>query len=126
MAKDVSEVHPLRPSNSQAGDAAGRAAIQREQSKHQQYTAPCKAVGWTFAQCTAKTTSGPSGQRLVRTLIRRQSMRFGLLIGETASAVWERLSAVVAKGTACKLVRAFGLEWERPSKAPCVRLFILG
>ena len=71
-------------------------------------------MGWTFAPCAAETTGawGPSGQRLVRTLIRRQSMSLGLPIEETASAVWGHLSAVVAKGM---LVRAFCLDAERPS-----------
>ena len=49
----------------------------------------------------------PSAQKLVRTLVRRQSMRTGLPVVDVAGAVWRRLGLAVAKGVGQMLLRGY-------------------
>ena len=109
MAVDVSVVHPLHLSSASAEDTPGAAAAARELGKLATSAQACKDEGWSFSPACAETTGawGPSGQRCVRGLIRKLSMKNGEPLADTAAAVWRRLATSVAKGTSQMLLRAY-------------------
>ena len=109
MAIDVSIVHPLRLSSLSAEVTPGSAAATRESGKLASAGQPCRVEGWRFVPVCAETTGswGPGGQKCIRGLIRRLSMRHGEPIAVTAGAVWRRLATAVAKGAAQMLLRAY-------------------
>ena len=119
LAVDVSVVHPLHLSSPSAEDTPGLFADKREQAKLSVGAAACKTAGWKLTPVCVETTGtwGPSAQRFVRGLVRRQSMKAGTEVADTARAIWGRLSASTAKGIAVMLVRAYPGLFEPPP--PC-------
>ena len=108
---DVSVVHPLHPTSSQAEVTPGTAAAQREQAKHSSEAAKeCAKHKWRFTAVAVETTGcwGPEAQKCIRGLARKQSMRLGLDLPTVSKQLWRRLSGAVAKGVARMLLRAFG------------------
>jgi len=104
-------VHPLHPSGSPTAEVTpGSSAARREASKRGTPQAlACAAHRWRFTPVGAETTGawGPEGQKLVRALVRLQSMRCGEAFTVVAARVWRRLSTAVAKGAAQMLLLAF-------------------
>jgi hypothetical protein len=108
-AADTAVGHPLLLSSSLAAVAPGDMAEQMEKSKRAENGAVCAAAGWKCAPVCVETTGawGAEGQKLVRRLIKLQSMRLGRPVAEVAAKVWKRLHAAVTKGTALMLTRAY-------------------
>jgi hypothetical protein len=79
LAVDTTVVHPLHPSARAAEDTPGAAAARAEERKVSAEAPVCRAAGWLFEAAGVETTGswGPSAQRFVRKLIRKQSMRSG-------------------------------------------------
>ena len=109
VAADVSVTHPLQLSLSTAEVVPGAFADRAEADKRRVSAAGCSAAGWRFTPVCVETTGawGPEAQRLVRALVRRQSMRLWTPVEAAVGAVWRSLTAEVAKWTAQMLVRAY-------------------
>ena len=118
MAVDVSIVHPLHLSSASAEDTPGTAAAAREAGKLASSGQACAEQGWRFTPVCVETTGawGPGGQKAVRALVRKLSMRTGEPVAASAGAVWRRLSTAAAKGAAQMLLRAFPETFIEPDK----------
>ena len=68
----------------------GALALQMEKSKALENGPLCAAAGWRCTPASNETTGcwGPSAQKLVRHIIKLQSMRLGLPVSEAAGLVW--------------------------------------
>jgi hypothetical protein len=93
LAVDVSVVHPLYPSSAAVEVTPGASAAVTEESKIASAGQTCAAEGWRLLPLCAEPTGawGPTGQKCVRGLIRKLSMRLVELLQDTAVVVWRRL-----------------------------------
>ena len=89
-AVDVSVGHPLQLSSHLEAVTPGALALQMEKSKALENGPLCTAAGWRCTPASNETTGcwGPSAQKLVRRIIKLQSMRLGLPVSEAAGLVW--------------------------------------
>ena len=108
-ACDVSVGHPLQLSSHLAAVSPGALAERMEKAKVLENGPLCASAGWRCTPVCVETTGvwGPSAQKLVRRIVKLQSMRLGQPTSEVANHVWRRLNAAVAKGTAIMLTRAY-------------------
>ena len=118
MAVDVSIVHPLHLSSASAYYTPGTAAAPREAGKLASSGQACAEQGWRFTPVCVATTGawGPGGQKAIRALVRKPSMRTGEPVAASAGAVWRRLSTAAAKWAAQMLLRAFPKPFIEPDK----------
>ena len=70
----------------------------------------CRLNHWKFTPVAVETTGawGPVAQKSARALARKQAMRSGEALADTARKLWRRLASSVAKGVARMLLRGCG------------------
>jgi hypothetical protein len=107
-AVDVSVVHPLLPSTSQATVTAGMSAEARAEAKVKSYGEVCRLRSWAYVAVVAETTGSwnQAAQRFIRRISRAHALRSGVDQKTTSAVLWLVLSRAVARAVARQLVRA--------------------
>ena len=107
LAVDVTIVHPLRLSGSQATrDVATATASDAESAKRKANSIPCRDANWLCCPFGVETTGGmgPSASKLCNRLARAISMKRGISIQDPTCRVQQAISVSLAKGRGEMLV----------------------